>query len=386
MYRNLMAGAAALAVVLPALVVVVPVAEAATAQGFRAAGRQAAPVTFRQNQAPGKPISSAPPRQYLAPSKPFTPMISKQAPGRQVSPMPSQQKPVLSPSSQRATGPSPGVLSPGRDLSRLTAQPKPAMPSASLNGPKDAIKSAMPIPRASLNGSKDAIKSALEPEKIGPAPRPLPVNPILEPPNIVLDQSNNSKLKPPVVPPAPPLSPAPLPTPTPVPPPTKCFLGGGACAPIPTPVPTPTGDRSPRGPGQDGKPFPRTADHVIVINRYPDYQNRPRYLENWAYQKRYVPTQEPARGSSGATVVSRPVVAAATPTCLTKEYLQPGIVLFKDVCTKQFAMNSTEVADQVVSAASRGCLTKDNLENGAVLFKDVCTKEWAMNPPAEQAR
>ena len=206
MFRNLTAGAAALAVVLSALVVVVPVAEAATTQSFGAPGRHAAPMTFRQSQPPGKPISSAPPRQYLAPSKPFTPMISKQAPGKQVSPMPSQQKPVLSPSSQRATGPSPGVLSPGRDLSRLTAQPKPATPSASLNGPKHAIKSAMPIPRASLNGSKDAIKSALEPEKIGPAPRPLPVNPILEPPNIVLDQSNNSKLKPPVVPPAPPHS------------------------------------------------------------------------------------------------------------------------------------------------------------------------------------
>ena len=61
-------------------------------------------------------------------------------------------------------------------------------------------------------------------------------------------------------------------------------------------------------------------------------------------------------------------------------------MLFKDVCTKQFALNDTEVTSQVVSTASRGCLTKDNLENGAVLFKDICTKEWAMNPPAEQAR
>ena len=42
-----------------------------------------------------------------------------------------QPKPALSPSSQRATGPSPGVkLPPGRDLSRLIAQPK----SPSLNG------------------------------------------------------------------------------------------------------------------------------------------------------------------------------------------------------------------------------------------------------------
>jgi hypothetical protein len=31
------------------------------------------------------------------------------------------------------------------------------------------------------------------------------------------------------------------------------------------------------------------------------------------------------------------------------------------------------------------CLTKEYLPNGAVLFKDVCTNEAAMNPPNEQA-
>jgi hypothetical protein len=71
---------------------------------------------------------------------------------------------------------------------------------------------------------------------------------------------------------------------------------------------------------------------------------------------------------------------------LTKEYLQAGTVLFKDVCTNQWAMNSTTLPSQVVSAANRACLTKDNLQAGVVLFKDICTNEWAMNPPEQQAQ
>jgi hypothetical protein len=85
-------------------------------------------------------------------------------------------------------------------------------------------------------------------------------------------------------------------------------------------------------------------------------------------------------------VVPAPVAAAAAPTCLTKEYLQAGTVLFKDVCTNQWAMNSTTLPSQVVSAANRACLTKDNLQAGVVLFKDICTNEWAMNPPEQQAQ
>jgi len=40
-----------------------------------------------------------------------------------------------------------------------------------------------------------------------------------------------------------------------------------------------------------------------------------------------------------------------------------------------------------VAAAPRPCtcLTKEYLPNGAVLFKDVCTKEFAANPPLEQS-
>ena len=86
-----------------------------------------------------------------------------------------------------------------------------------------------------------------------------------------------------------------------------------------------------------------------------------------------------------ASAVS-PVVTAPAPSCLTKEYLQAGTVLFKDVCTNQFAMNSTTLPSQVVTAATRACLTKENLQAGTVLFKDICTNEWAMNPPEQQAQ
>jgi len=31
---------------------------------------------------------------------------------------------------------------------------------------------------------------------------------------------------------------------------------------------------------------------------------------------------------------------------------------------------------------ARGCLTKEYLQTGQVLFRDLCTSEWAVNPPA----
>jgi hypothetical protein len=42
---------------------------------------------------------------------------------------------------------------------------------------------------------------------------------------------------------------------------------------------------------------------------------------------------------STPVVVSNPVVSTPAPcTCLTKNYLQDGSVLFKDVCTKESAL------------------------------------------------
>ena len=93
---------------------------------------------------------------------------------------------------------------------------------------------------------------------------------------------------------------------------------------------------------------------------------------------------QPAQLAGAATVapVSTPATAATT-TCLTKEYLDTGAVLFKDVCTQEWAMNSTNVSNRL-SAVGRSCLTKDNAQDGIIVFKDVCTQEWAMNT-VEQA-
>ena len=93
---------------------------------------------------------------------------------------------------------------------------------------------------------------------------------------------------------------------------------------------------------------------------------------------------QPAQLAGAATVapVSTPATAA-TATCLTKEYLDTGAVLFKDVCTQEWAMNSTNVSNKL-SVVGRSCLTKDNAQDGVILFKDVCTQEWAMNT-VEQA-
>ena len=88
---------------------------------------------------------------------------------------------------------------------------------------------------------------------------------------------------------------------------------------------------------------------------------------------------QPAQLAGAATVapISTPATAA-TSTCLTKEYLDTGAVLFKDVCTQEWAMNSTNVSNKL-SAVGRSCLIKDNAQDGVIMFKDVCTQEWAMN-------
>ena len=75
------------------------------------------------------------------------------------------------------------------------------------------------------------------------------------------------------------------------------------------------------------------------------------------------------------------ITATATPpskdTCLTKQYLETGAVLFKDTCTRQWAINSTAVATH--KPARRTCLRKEVSDDGIVIFRDTCTNEWAMN-------
>ena len=97
-------------------------------------------------------------------------------------------------------------------------------------------------------------------------------------------------------------------------------------------------------------------------------------------------------GSAAATVLEKPVAGAgsrilppvtlADDACLNKQHLATGAVLFKDVCTKEWAINSTSVVGQRVN---RKCLRKSRHPDGVVMFKDICTDEWAMNT-AERAQ
>ena len=88
---------------------------------------------------------------------------------------------------------------------------------------------------------------------------------------------------------------------------------------------------------------------------------------------------EPVKPSSVASQAELTAPADAAATCLTKEYLETGAVMFRDVCTKEWAINSTDVAKKV-APAPQACLTKDsNTDSGVVTFRDTCTKEWAMN-------
>ena len=86
--------------------------------------------------------------------------------------------------------------------------------------------------------------------------------------------------------------------------------------------------------------------------------------------------------ASGKIAPENPeITATATPpskdTCLTKQYLETGAVLFKDTCTRQWAINSTAVATH--KPTRRTCLRKEVSDDGIVIFRDTCTNEWAMN-------
>jgi hypothetical protein len=83
----------------------------------------------------------------------------------------------------------------------------------------------------------------------------------------------------------------------------------------------------------------------------------------------------PAKSTAEST--SAPA-AAATDTCLIKEYLETGAVRFRDTCTNEWAINSTKVTSKTATVGGT-CLAKETNSNGVVLFKDLCTNEWAMN-------
>jgi hypothetical protein len=91
----------------------------------------------------------------------------------------------------------------------------------------------------------------------------------------------------------------------------------------------------------------------------------------------------PVKPVSLATAAVTIPSTAGTTTCLTKEYLDTGAVKFRDICTNEWAINSTDV-EKKVSSFALSCLTKDNSQNGVVMFKDTCTNEWAMNTVDQQ--
>ncbi len=106
-------------------------------------------------------------------------------------------------------------------------------------------------------------------------------------------------------------------------------------------------------------------------------------------------------GGSVAPVVVAPVVSTGgslppvtapsmprpqAPSCLTKTYLQTGVVMFRDVCSQEWALNSSSITNP--APVNSACLSKENPQNGVVLFKDNCTGESATNPqqPTNQAQ
>ena len=99
------------------------------------------------------------------------------------------------------------------------------------------------------------------------------------------------------------------------------------------------------------------------------------------------PKHDHAAGTNSAAMAesSKPAAAGATVLppamlagngCLSKKNLTTGAVLFKDACTKEWAINSTSVAGQRTGGK---CLTKVTHPDGVVMFRDICTDEWAMN-------
>lgn len=90
----------------------------------------------------------------------------------------------------------------------------------------------------------------------------------------------------------------------------------------------------------------------------------------------YRVASQAAKPVTVATAATPAPATAATPTCLSKEYLDTGAVKFQDTCSKEWAVNSTTVEKKTVTPS---CLTKETSQSGVVMFRDTCTNEWAMN-------
>ena len=148
------------------------------------------------------------------------------------------------------------------------------------------------------------------------------------------------------------------------------------------------------GPRNFSLPAPRYREK-LVVHRPSRWQSKTVAVAEPIRVAKSKPTAvpEPAKLASTADVVnvtqaagtanSPPAARGTMTTCLTKQYLETGAVLFRDSCTNEWAINSTTATSQAGSPAGGSCLTKENHPNGVVMFKDACTNEWAMNT-AEQ--
>jgi hypothetical protein len=96
----------------------------------------------------------------------------------------------------------------------------------------------------------------------------------------------------------------------------------------------------------------------------------------YAYNYRRSSYSAPAYAAAPAPVQT----AVAPASCLSKEYLPNGPVLFKDSCANEWAMGDA-AQQQSVNVA---CISKEYLQPGQVLFKDRCTGESAVNPPVDE--
>jgi hypothetical protein len=103
------------------------------------------------------------------------------------------------------------------------------------------------------------------------------------------------------------------------------------------------------------------------------------YVSGISSAKRHQRNVTTIAQASGKIAPETPEISATAtpPSCLTKKYLATGAVLFKDVCTEQWAINSTTVARH--KPAGRACLSKEVSDDGIVIFRDTCTSEWAMS-------
>jgi hypothetical protein len=150
---------------------------------------------------------------------------------------------------------------------------------------------------------------------------------------------------------------------------------------------TPGGGNQPH-PGLGGRPFPGQFPGTIGMGHGP-FVGGPFVGGQVAVGGTIAPVAIAPVASTGGALP--PVTAPSAPrplapSCLKKTYLQTGVVMFRDVCSQEWAIGNSSITNPAPTHSA--CLSKENPQEGVVLFKDNCTSEWAMNPqqPDNQAQ